>query len=295
VKEGLPHSSQSASGWRRDAKAHPWSMAGPLCQYPPMEALVWNMSHRTKSWQGLTQLDPDVALLSEARVPKEFGMSIPGGERTEGRDGYRRSWAAAIVSKHELRRIEDARARRQGRPLDLPFETSRTGSWEAAVVFRDGKEDVTAISLYGLLDEKSDASVHRSLSELAPAFEDPRYSKLLLLGGDLNIWTGRSVPGGPHLDRHQVVLERIKAYGLIDCLVAKRLRGPLEGCPCRLGDDCPHTWTKVDLRYPRIPYQDDYLFASPAMAERPLRCEALNPTEWSKYSDHSPILATFDD
>jgi hypothetical protein len=47
--------------------------------------------------------------------------------------------------------------------------------------------------------------VHRSLSELAPLFEDLRYSKFLLLGSDLNIWTGRSIPGAPQLDRHQVV------------------------------------------------------------------------------------------
>jgi hypothetical protein len=87
----------------------------------------------------------------------------------------------------------------------------------------------------------------------------------------------------------------MRAYGLIDCLVAKRIRGHLEGCPCQLGEDCPHTWTKVDPRYPGIPYQDDYLFASPAMAEGLLRCEALNPTEWSNYRDHSPIRATFED
>jgi hypothetical protein len=33
-------------------------------------------------------------------------------------------------------------------------------------------------------------------------------------------------------------------------------------------------------------------FASPALAERLLRCVALDPTEWSEYSDHSPIVAT---
>jgi len=260
-----------------------------------MEAVVWNMNHGTEGWHGLTRLDVDVALLSEARVPKDLGMSAQGGQRTEGRDGYPRSWAAAIVSKHELRPIEDARASRYGKPLDLPFETSRPGTWEAALIVREGNEAITAVSLYGLLDEKSDASVHRSLSELAPIFEDPRYNKLLLLGGDLNIWTGRSVPGASHLDRHQVVLERIGAYGLIDCLLAMRPRGPLEGCPCQLGEDCPHTWTKVDPRCPSVPYQDDYLFASPALAERLLRCVALNPTEWSAYSDHSPVVATFED
>jgi exonuclease III len=45
---------------------------------------------------------------------------------------------------------------------------------------------------------------------------------------------------------------------------------------------------------PKIPYQDDYLFATPAMAERLVRCEALSPNEWASHSDHSPIVATFE-
>jgi hypothetical protein len=260
-----------------------------------MEVVVWNMNHRLNSWDGLRKLDPEIALLTEALVPEDVGMLAQGGQRTEGRDGFPRAWAAAIVSKQKLRRIQDARALRYGKPLDLPFETSRPGTWEAAIVVRDDTEPVTAVCLYGLLDEKSDASVHRSLSELTPVFEDPRYNKLLLLGGDLNIWTGRSVPGVPHLDRHQVALERIKAFGLIDCLLVMRPAGALEGCPCQLGENCPHTWTKADPRYPGVPYQDDYLFASPALAERLGRCVALNPAEWRAYSDHSPIVATFED
>jgi hypothetical protein len=59
----------------------------------------------------------------------------------------------------------------------------------------EGTGDVTAISLYGLLDELSDASVHRSLSEVSPIFDDDRYNRLVLLGGDLNTWTGWNAPG----------------------------------------------------------------------------------------------------
>jgi hypothetical protein len=42
------------------------------------------------------------------------------------------------------------------------------------VVALPSGERMTAISLYGLLDERSDASVHRSLSELTPLLEDGR-------------------------------------------------------------------------------------------------------------------------
>jgi hypothetical protein len=64
------------------------------------------------------------------------------------------------------------------------------GTWIAASVEVAPATEVTAISLYGLLDEFSDASVHRSLSEITPVFDDPRYRGRVLLGCDLNTWTG---------------------------------------------------------------------------------------------------------
>jgi len=53
---------------------------------------------------------------------------------------------------------------------------------------------VSAVALYGLMDELSDASVHRSLSELSPVLDDPKYNKQVILGGDLN--TGTQWPKG---------------------------------------------------------------------------------------------------
>jgi len=111
----------------------------------------------------------------------------------------------------------------------------------------------------------------------------------VLLGGDLNILAGR--PVGPQLDRHQVVLARLKAYGLVDCLERKRKPGPLEGCPRDLGDGCTHTLTKR-VKGRTTAYQDDYLFASKWLAHRLETCEALPFTEDSP-SDHTPIVATF--
>ena len=40
---------------------------------------------------------------------------------------------------------------------------------------------MTAISLYGLMDERSDASVHRSLSDLTPVFEDEKQGKFKII------------------------------------------------------------------------------------------------------------------
>ena len=93
--------------------------------------------------------------------------------------------------------------------------------------------------------------------------------------------------------RDRTVLDRISAYGLVDCLQQMRPVGRLEGCRCSFGDDCTHTRTRLDPRHPDIAYQMDYMYASPALAERLERCEVLAPPNWPSPSDHFPIVATF--
>lgn len=249
----------------------------------------------------LAGFDADVALLSEARLPP--GVEGVANRKTIGRDCKHareedcdgRPWSTAIVSRYELREIKDATARRNGKPLDIPFAPSRPGAWIAATMSMPGVEDVTVVSLYGLLDEKSDASVHRSLSDLEPIFEDPNYYARLLLGGDLNIFANPRVDD-PLRDRHLVVLERIKAYGLVDLLERDLLkrdppRGGLKDCPCRT-EDCLHTWTFRSRRksLAEVPYQDDHVFASPALEEQLRSCWAA---DFVDASDHAPIVATF--
>jgi hypothetical protein len=268
------------------------------------KVVVWNMAHKAVNWRFLSD-DPelsgaDLSLLCEASPPPA-GVEAQGLWSTEGLEvdlgpnkPVKRPWSTAIASPHPLTAISDARVDRSYGE-QLPFKPSRPGSWTAASVDVDGVKG-TAISLYGLLDEKSDASVHRSLSELSPIFDHKTYRKNLLLGGDLNILAGR--PVGDHLDRHQVVLERIKAYGLVDCLEKTVLettppRGGLEGCECGRGDDCTHTRTKFVTEHPTVPYQDDYLFASRALADRLENCHAL-PVNADSPSDHAPIIATFE-
>jgi hypothetical protein len=261
------------------------------------KVVVWNMDasrrrRNPKGWQALADLEPDIALLNEAVRPQPqpgVGLTVRGRTSTRGRD-HARPWASLVASPHELEPV-DARVKR------VPFGTSRPGAWTAWVVSvpaDDGRvERVTAISLYGLLDEMSDASVHRSLSEIAPIFDDRRYNDLVLLGGDLNTWTGwdRETQAG-HLARDRAVLQRIEAYGLVDCLKAKRTAGRLKSCPCRPKKKCTHTRTRLDARND-VPYQMDYLYASPALAERLGTCAALDTDEWFSRSDHAPIVARF--
>jgi hypothetical protein len=246
-------------------------------------AVIWNLDEgrhpKQRSWEALAGFDADVALLSEARLPP--GVEGIANGKTIGRDCKHareedcdgRPWSTAILSRYELHEIKDATARRYGKPLDIPFAPSRPGTWVAATMsIQDDVEDVTVVSLYGLTDEKTDASVHRSLSDLEPIFEDSNYNGRLLLGGDLNIFANPRADD-PVRDRHYLVLERIKAYGLVDLLERDLLKRdpPREGlkdCPCRT-EDCLHTWTFRSRRksLALVPYQDDHVFASPVLAE----------------------------
>jgi hypothetical protein len=263
--------------------------------------VVWNMGLGSrsrdpgKSWARLSWLmkerSVDIALLSEVAtsVLHEADGALYEVWGTRGRDRKRRDWCTAIFSPHECAEIRDAQAvSYRGRRPNVRFESSRPGSWIAGLVMIPGVGAVTSVSLYGLLDELSEASVHGSLSEISPLFSDPRYSGLLLLGGDLN--TSTQWPKGRHLDGDKALLERVR---LIDCLEQKRAPGRLRDCPCVL-DECAHTWTRLDPSRPAL--QVDYLFASSALAEpgRLRSCEALPPPEWQEFSDHAPIVATFE-
>lgn len=161
-----------------------------------------------------------------------------------------------------------------------------------------GEMAVTAIAVYGLNDEAYESSIHRSLSELSPVFDHEEYGKYLVLGGDFNILAGKPTPY-----RGQLALERIKAYGLIDCLNEGLLpdryqdavrRADMDNCQCHLGESCTHTRTFYDKARPLVSYQDDYLFASPALASTPrlASCIAL-PVGANSPSDHAPIVAVF--
>ena len=89
------------------------------------------------------------------------------------------------------------------------------------------------------------------------------------------------------------VLSRFDALGLVDCLQLKRPAGRLDNCRCHDGDGCTHVRTRRDPRYPNVPYQNDYLFASTQLSSRLITCEVLATDEWFSISDHAPIVAEF--
>lgn len=256
--------------------------------------VTWNMNLATKrdprkNWAFLEDViakDVDVALLCEATI-RPHTDSIYGSSGTSGRD-YQRAWSTAIVSKHGPVEIHDAvAANYMGKPRKhFPFKPSRPGAWTAAQVSLMEGLAVTFISLYGLLDDLSDASVHRSLSDLDPLFTDSRYNEYIVLGGDLNVST--QMPRGPARARSLAVFARLEALGLKGCLEAKwTSERAIPDCPCELGEECRHVQTKKDDKY-----QMDYIFASESLALGD--CFRLDTQpDWRNYSDHAPVLARF--
>lgn len=171
----------------------------------------------------------------------------------------------------------------------MRFGPSKPGSWVAGLVEAPGIGPITCVSIYGFMDELSDASVHRSLSDMSPIFTDPDFNRYVLVGGDLN--TSTQWERDDLRRRDQNLLERFEAYGLVDCLAKKLSTEPLDGCTCALGESCRHSWTRFDPKHSKL--QVDYLFASDALARKLHSCEALSPPEWTDCSDHSPIIASF--
>jgi hypothetical protein len=267
-----------------------------------MDVVVWNMQHVSDNWKLLrtgNELDADIHLLCEAPKPPR-GVGAIGQWRTVGLADalpldkpVTRDWSTSVAARTRPVYLTDARtAREYKEPLLLPFKPSRPGTWTAARV-KVGRSTITAIALYGLLDERSDASVHRSLSELSPIFDHRTYGKHVLLGGDFNIFANPR-PEDPAWKRHLAVLSRLEAYGLTNCLDGFKRPRPAaveDPCPCGV-TMCRRHW-RTFRRSPGAPglaYQEDYLFASRAMAARLQSCEVL---PFQPSSDHAPILARF--
>jgi hypothetical protein len=263
-----------------------------------MDVVAWNMNQRELNWDVLRRgeaLDADVHILCEAPRPPR-GKNAIGQWRTLGVDvdlpldkPVKREFSTgiAIRERKPLAWITDARRDRYY-GAELPFKPSRPGTWTAGRI-KAGKLAVTVIALYGLLDEKSDASMHRSLSELTPIFDHPTYRRHIIMGGDFNIFTNPK-PTDPTRSRHKSVLDRINALGLHSCLAENRpKRRQLVGCPCG-APPCTHQRTYLGSKTDQ-PYEEDYLFCSAALLHKLRSCTVV---EGISSSDHAPLKATFD-
>jgi endonuclease/exonuclease/phosphatase family metal-dependent hydrolase len=141
-----------------------------------------------------------------------------------------------------------------------------------------GDRSVTVASVYGMLafrvrngQRYAVTTLQRTLSDLTPVLDVHRSQAPVILAGDLNVspqiqW--------PDTAAHTAVIARIKAFGLTDCL----------------GDTNDGEYVRTYGK-PETPFQDDWVFASPAL--KCTRCEPVDTEEAWALSDHCPVIAEF--
>ena len=137
------------------------------------------------------------------------------------------------------------------RPLTLEVE-SHPGAMDIAEVDARPGTTITAISIYGLLESRTingkttlpyvTTTMQRMLSDLNFLLLDHYGKRSIVMGGDTNISTQLQPPWTAH---HQAVLDRISAFGLVDCLGkfhvghVQTQRHPHSHIPCKTTTSTP--------------------------------------------------------
>src|ERR1700733_6636495 len=218
-----------------------------------IKVVAWNMNHwarklaeRASAWEYLTNvLSPDVALLQETAPPMADLRSHMIYHEIASR-----KWGTAVASfGASIAEITSAKSAYHKNEAKL-LRTD-PGALVATRIGSSSGLEITFVSMYGLFDHGyTVTTVHRLLSDLTPLI-DSSNGKYLIVGGDINIGTQFS---DKHLPRHENVLDRFKALGLIDCVdrMLPRNRGRLEGCTCVYGEACRHVRTQRHKRSPEV-------------------------------------------
>jgi endonuclease/exonuclease/phosphatase family metal-dependent hydrolase len=250
-----------------------------------MRIATWNMNHCMRStdsqaaaWRYLRdELNVDVALVQEAVPPADtHSVYRPIDER---HPRYR--WGSAIVA---LNPKVTLRARPRV-ALSECYLTPAAGeqvpdshpgsSAVADIVDGSGAVKLTVVSVYGLWEMMADgknmdacARLHRTISDLTSVLAASRRSPLVL-AGDFNISTQLGKPAYAAA-QSAVALERLRTWGLVDCIAHTRSQRPrLANCACLDGAECAHVQTfRANNRTDGTPLQLDYAFVSGALLPR---------------------------
>jgi hypothetical protein len=240
---------------------------------------------RARAWAFLDEVvAADVALLQEAVPPA-------GRARVIGPDGSRptREPTGALVAARDLpiAKLPSVRVSWHRGPVDLL--RTLLGSVAVARVTPDDTAPIVFVSVYGAMDPGyAVTAMHRVLSDLTPLLDSPT-GRRVVLGGDFACSTQRPTP---LRERHRNLFDRIASLGFVDLLSLTKHRRPrLRGCPCGDGE-CAHVRT-VRSKKTRVPWHDDYLFATRPLSDKVVLCRQWDtgePDPWS-FSDHCPVVA----
>ena len=146
--------------------------------------------------------------------------------------------------------------------------------------------DYSWVAKHGGKPLYSETSLHRTLSDLTPVVDVARTRASVMIAGDFNASTQFLEPAR---SAYRVVHERLRSLGLIN--VSVRPEGsPLVGCPC-VDEPCRHIRTLEGT----IPYQDDYIYASPDVADAVSLVDVERTDGTEAVSDHYPVVVELAD
>jgi exonuclease III len=242
---------------------------------------------RLEAWRHLEdELRCDVALLQEANPGNRpyHGFSAIGGGRR---------WGSLVVVRDRLPALPLGTLKGSAMKTPVPstaLSQTYPGAVHACEITLENAKPLIAVSVYVVQENNVAQTVaHRILSDLFPLLTDARYRDRIILGGDLNVSTQLTGMWARH---SRSALDRItQAYGLVN--LTDGLRSPtqrLPGCPCR-DEICSHIRTRRSSNSP-VPWQTDYLFASPKLAASVARVDCPSDDDPAyAFSDHAPVIA----
>ena len=265
-----------------------------------MRVATWNMKQGyrppplRRCWNWLEdRVTPDVAVLTEARVPQSGPPQGWDAVWSPGGIGPTRTWGTVIagrgVALTAVNHVTVGRFRR--RVVNL---TSRLpGAAVVTDVVVGGAWWATVVGLYGLnVDHDGKKCGHGRfmtpalLEDLSPLFSSDRRDRVIV-AGDFNLHPCDM----PH------IVGELGLYELTS--LTADTRPPLDGCAgcsARRPDECGHMWTHRNNPSPRASRQQiDFILATSELAgELEHLTGGINdyPDAW-EVSDHAPVVADF--
>lgn len=234
------------------------------------------------------RIDPDVIVLTEARVPETAPPAGWSAFWHPGGIGPRRRWGT-VVAARGLELIDVATISHERAPVALQFRWP--GTVVAADVVVNGSVWATVVGVYAITEDLEGAkcghgghSLKRSLRDLQPLFSSDRAARLIV-AGDFNLLPARVAKRMPADLSDLIELTACDREPLVDC------------ANCGGDQSCGHMWTHKNGGGRNAAVQQiDYVFASAALAKRVTRVYGGIrdfPEAW-EHSDHAPVVAEFE-
>ena len=245
---------------------------------------TWNMKQAVAPKKPLPELwdwienviNPDVIVLTEARVPKE---GLPEGWQaiwTPGGIGPRRTWGTIIAARNvDLRPTVFPR----NPDNDEEYKSPQPGTLHTADIVIDNEVWATIVGAYGFMPESKNGwdallGIAHECADLLDSGNDR-----VILAGDFNLWPDDLVP---------IIEENL---GLIDIMGCVEDLPKLEGA---VGGS--RIWTHKNGNSPNAARQElDFIFVSEELSDEITTVGGgINefPDAWDM-SDHAPVVVEF--